>query len=182
VWNKIWHDPVWSKVISALIVAGLGLLVTYFKWWPPIWGGIVAAINFILSDIQIPIWLFAILLVIALGALILALFIFIMSMRTETAPHHRYTQDDFVEMRWRWNYGDAGYIYDVVPFCPNCDMQVYGRPVNTYGVMDRIRFECDSCHTYLGEHDKSWLELEDWIKRLIQKNIRTGNMNQSSLS
>jgi len=34
VLKKIWNDPVWSKVIASVIIAGAGWLTYRQHWWP----------------------------------------------------------------------------------------------------------------------------------------------------
>jgi hypothetical protein len=34
--KKLWHDPVWSKVIAALILSALAAVASYFQLWTPI--------------------------------------------------------------------------------------------------------------------------------------------------
>jgi hypothetical protein len=60
--SKAWHDPVWSKVIAAIILAVLGAIGTYFfNLWPPI-GSIVAQFFQLLAETtNVPNWLLSLL-------------------------------------------------------------------------------------------------------------------------
>lgn len=60
--KRIWHDPVWSKVIAGLILLASAAVIPYFlHWWPSISNFVCGAIVAVMSQTSIPTWLFGIL-------------------------------------------------------------------------------------------------------------------------
>lgn len=46
--KKIWHDPVWSKVIAGVILGiGTAAAVYFLDWWPRIIQSLSAALRFL---------------------------------------------------------------------------------------------------------------------------------------
>ena len=167
--KKLWHDPVWSKVIASVILA-LGMTVTgyFLNWWPTIGG-------FVSSSTLTPNWLLFLLVLLCLPTLIIIGALAWQNVFPST-PHSpswkNYTTDIFFNLRWRWTYGTNGQIYDTHSFCPYCDFQVYAKDVSSYAVIEHIAFHCDSCGCNLGEFQESIYSLESKIKRFVQQKLR----------
>lgn len=176
MFRKLWHDPVWSKVIAGIIL-GLGAvgLADFLNWWPALARQITLAHELLSSSNQVQNWIVIILTLLSLPTILFACYIvfekFFPSSATET-NWQDYKKDNFYGLRWRWKFEDE-LIYDMSMFCPTCDFQVYPMNASSYGA-DRIRFRCDACGTMLGEHEGSLEILEDRVKRLIQQKLRNG--------
>ena len=174
---KLWHDPVWSKVIAAAILFAIAAIWSYFKgWWPSI-GMTIARVLFWMSDRTLtPNWLLSLfsictLLMIGLGAVILWAIIF---PKPVGVNWRTFTTDEFFGIRWRWRFDSSGDIYDVNSFCSACDYQVYAHYVGPYKIVNRIAYRCEDCDRVLGKFEMSKKELEDRVIRSIQKKLRTG--------
>ena len=94
----------------------------------------------------------------------------------DSVTKHEYTQDRFWGVLWRWRYGQDG-IWQVVSFCPNCDMQIY--PSLEYGDMiygkpDGSRFTCDHCGQFDEVVPIHLNQIENSVIRQVQRKLRTG--------
>jgi Zn ribbon nucleic-acid-binding protein len=85
---------------------------------------------------------------------------------------HKYVEDRFLGLVWRWKYGRDGTIYDLSVFCPACDYQI--RPVThtSWTDPDTTMFECDDCGHKVGPLRGSQYDVESQVERKIQKNLR----------
>lgn len=168
--KKLWHDPVWSTVIASLIVAILLGATTYFlNLWPKIWEFLKNGYGLFLSSTEIPYWVLGL-----LGALSLpTIFLFFLFLKKVKEPIWRtYREALFFNLKWRWDYGDDGFIFPLHTFCPHCDLQVYPRDASAYRAVDRIAFECEGCGHRLGEQQESLESLENKVRRFIQQKLR----------
>jgi hypothetical protein len=177
--KKLWHDPVWSKVIAGVILAVSATVATYFlHWWPAIGEFISQCFTFAMASSTTPNWLLFVLgllalpMVILLGAIVREK---IFPPQPSSPSWRSYTTDFFFGLRWRWTYGSRGEIYNAHTFCPNCDFQVFARDVSSYRVIDHIAFHCESCGRHLGEFQESFASLESKTERFIQQKIRNGS-------
>jgi hypothetical protein len=177
--KKLWHDPVWSKVIAGVILATGAAASAYFlDWWPAIGAFAANAYQFALAATSTPNWVLLI-----LGLLSLTTVVFIGALAWQAVYPQKptslswrtYTTDIYFGLRWRWRYFDDGQICDTHTFCPHCDFQVYAHDVSSYSVIDHIAFHCDSCGRHLGEFKESIASLENKTKRFIQQKIRNGS-------
>lgn len=62
--QKLWHDPVWSKVISGGILAAISY--SFYHWWPAIRAGVKWGQGPISESVSLPNWLVALLVLITL--------------------------------------------------------------------------------------------------------------------
>ena len=66
--NKLWNDPVWSKVIAGIILTSGAALGTYFfNWWPAIGHFLSEAYSFALSSTSVPNWILGVIGLLALS-------------------------------------------------------------------------------------------------------------------
>ena len=176
--TRLWHDPVWSKVIAGAILAVGATVATYFlDWWPVIGRFISSSYVVALSSASVPVWVIVLVVLLALPTvLFLAALIWKRLFPSQSSPPSwkLYTSDIYFGLRWRWRYLDEGHIYDMHSFCPHCDFQVYARDVSSYRVISHIAFSCESCGQQLGDFQESLESLENKIKRFIQQKIRNG--------
>lgn len=176
--KKLWNDPVWSKVIAGVILTVCATIGAYFlNWLPIIWRCVENIWAFCLSRSVVPNWLFGLLTILALPAIIAAgAFVWAKIFPSQdTKPDWRvYTNDTFFGLRWRWSYFSDGAISNICSFCPHCDFQVFPYHAGVYRVIERIGFRCDSCGRDLGEFDISYNTLESKVERSIQQKLRNG--------
>jgi len=174
--KKIWHDPVWSKVISAGLLAGV---VALFNWWSEITRASARMWSWLTSYSQAPTWLLLLLSVVSASVFLFLILLVFMGLRkvTDIDPEdwHNYRSDVFFSLRWRWHFESSGQIRELVCFCPECDFQVYPHDAGGYYPGGRVSFHCDSCGRDLGTVDQSFDSLKDKVTRFIQQKIRTGS-------
>jgi len=83
-----------------------------------------------------------------------------------------YVKDGFFDLIWRWKYGTAG-IYDLAPFCSQCDMQVRCTLEYVDTWQTRTGYHCDNCGNHISLEGKHQY-IEDNVTRLIQRKLRSG--------
>ena len=180
--KKLWHDPVWSKIIAAAIISlPAAAWAEYKNWWPSIWQGIAAGMatawNYLLATTPVRHWL--------LGALVLSAVLFVIlltsvaaSLRPGKDPYgklvsfaadwHSYTSDDFFNLKWRWLYRGGEIVLNA--YCPTCDYQVYPDDISDFS--NHINFYCDSCKRRIVTQNESWGSMKGKVTRFIQQKIR----------
>lgn len=173
--KKIWHDPVWSKVIAAAIVAVVAVMAGYvLNWWPKV-GAVL------LQTTLVPNWLLGLL---ALGTALTVLLVVVVvcaGIRQDESlkpEWNSYSTDNFFGLRWRWRYLDGGQPFNIVAFCPRCDLQLHPQQGSGYQATDRIAFRCESCGQFGIELEESESSLEDKTARFIQQKIRNGQWRE----
>jgi hypothetical protein len=175
--KTLWNDPVWSKVISAGILAAVASGGSYaLNWWPTIGGYATQLFMLAIAPSLIANWILVLLVLLALPMLLLiivAAWQWIRPAKQSQPSWKTYLSDEFFGLKWRWQYfGDA--MSDMHTFCPNCDFQVYPERASSYIAVDRIAFRCDSCHRELCTFEDSYEAMENQAKRFAQQKIRTG--------
>jgi hypothetical protein len=172
VFKKIWHDPVWSKVISAAIIAAVAAAYAYYKGWlPAVLHRIVSGWIYVISPIAIPRWLLVALVLLGLYAVLITVKA-LLPQKPAGPNWTSYTTDSFDGLRWRWRYYGHE-IHNLYSFCPHCDFQVYPDDTSSYAA--RIGFRCESCGRNLGTVRGPYGAFQDKITRLIQQKLRTGS-------
>src|SRR5450755_704308 len=173
--KTLWKDPVWSKVISAVILAAASAAGTYaLNWWPIIGNLATRAGAFGAATSNVANWLLGVLALMALPALLLVItlaWIWVRPTKQDARNWRAYVSDEFFGLRWQWQYS-GGVMSDMYTFCPHCDFQVYPESASAYSAVDRIVFRCESCHHELGVFDESYGSLENKAKRFAQQKIR----------
>lgn len=192
--RRIWHDPVWSKVIATGLCVAIPWVVNrLFHWWS--WSALFIKFEnalrkgwaFALSTSPTPHWL------IGLAGLVIILFIAVLvsalmptarseeqilpigrSAGLDQPAWHAYTTDTFYKVRWRWTYENSGQATIPVCFCPRCNCQLVVHNLGQMTGMDTSGFYCVSCDKYVEKIDKSLDEVEQGVTLLIQKNPRNG--------
>lgn len=176
--KKLWHDPVWSKVIAGLILAaGAGTTGYFLHWWRAIGATVGPCYTLLLAATSVPNWILFLFGLLSLPTVILLgviIWLKIFPSKPASPSWQTYTTDLFFGLRWRWKYLRDGQIYDATTFCPHCDFQVYAQNVSAYRIVDHIAFQCESCGSQLGDFQESFASLEDKVKRFIQQKIRNG--------
>jgi hypothetical protein len=176
VWRlicKVWADPVWSKVISAGIIATFIWLAPHV-FWAVLWGWLVRTFEFFDASTEVSNWLLGIL-VLGCGATLVGLSLLIVSVfREQPDPLRDYHTDCFLSMIWRWKYASSAEIYDLIPFCPNCDFQIVPRFAGAYRIVERYSFHCEDCRLFTLERDEYFDDTLLIVKRSIHKKIRSG--------
>lgn len=177
MWKKVWTDPVWSKVISAGILAAIALVGSYLlNWWPAIGQYLAQGLAFARTESQIPNWLTGLLAVLSLPTLLVMLALawhFVLTAKADAPSWQTYTSDNFFGLRWRWRYLRES-LSDMHTFCPHCDFQVFPERASAFAAVDRISFHCESCDRALGTFDESYESLENKACRFVQQKLRNG--------
>lgn len=139
--------------------------------WNIAWRLLRAVLKWLASSITIPIWIFLLLLLGTVGLFLVMILIGVVAkLKTRETD---YTSDIFLGLRWRWRYSKSG-IYSLASFCPKCDLQIHPCNASSYDVVPRIAFNCEDCGNTLATFDTTYDEIENRVKRYIQKNLRTG--------
>ena len=175
--KRLWRDPVWSKVISGLILAvWAGAVTRFLGWWPRIAAMMAFVVNWLRERSVLPNWATMMLIAVVAASALSALrrFAKVLAATSAAGPHwSTYTSDEFFGLRWRWRYA-GGDIVDAWTFCPSCDLQVYPRNASAYSSVDRIAFKCESCGRELATMDEPYEAVKDRAIRFIQQRLRTG--------
>lgn len=179
MWKKIWNDPVWSKVISWVIIGLLGIIVTIFMGWFSIVGSWISSVHkFLIEKNPISNWITIILMVLSgLGLLFLTIDIWnrISPPEADKPGWYSYTEDMFHNLLWRWGYDKDGNITRPCVYCPNCDCQLS----ITEGDFDPSvmsmthSYQCPSCgKVHINNTRSSHGEIISKIMKLIDMNKR----------
>lgn len=178
--KRTWHDPVGSKVIAEGII-GIGILLAVSSiavWWTELLSWFGKAWTFLGAATLVPNWLIgAALLIIGvalLGGILIAIAIARQEVQSPTNPLREYKQDELLGIAWRWSYFQGTTVYNLVPFCPLCDFQIRPCYTNPHPVMDEITFSCEDCGKFQKSFPERYEAVEDLVKRLIHKKLRTG--------
>ncbi len=177
--RKHWHDPVWSKVIAATILAIAAVIGTYLlDWWPIISRMLKATLDFAFSSTAIPNWLLGILVVsLLLVLIIIGLVIWNKRHSGQLAPNWlSYTTYTFFSIRWTWRYDETKKIIDLYSFCTDCDFQIYPQPNHDFlDQFTHIQFHCENCGRNFGKFQEGIAQFENKVIRHIQRKIRNGS-------
>lgn len=169
--KKIWHDPVWSKVIAAGVLGLLGWLTYRWRLWAALRDEIVAAWTFLGSTSPVRHWvlgLLTVVMMVAVATAVLILWIVLSGRSRPPAPDWRaYTTDVFYDLRWRWRYED-GRIGGLSPFCPRCG---YALVPEDWGM--NLHFQCDKCPREYTVR-QSWHSLLSKVERLVYQKLSSG--------
>ena len=172
--KKIWHDPVWSKVIAVGVIAVIAAGITTAKGaWQSVWAEIIGAFLWLGETSAIYNWLWllwAIVTLIVMGMIAIA---FVQNRTMETVSFKEYNEEVFFDVQWRWQYADT-MIVNLTSFCSNCDYQVFADSGLPYGASQPTVFQCEDCEYSPKPIDCSASELESRVKRSIHKRLRNG--------
>ena len=118
--SNIWHDPVWSKVIAAVIVALGGLLVSAIKSLCSQESFGTALLNVL--SFKVSVWIvLSVIFIVVLGVALLK-----KHAHKPTPPFvTEFTSGIYQKQQWqwRWRWDDEErcyYIYDLSVKCPKC--------------------------------------------------------------
>ena len=169
-----------SKIFVEVVAAVIAAWVIYLcrSWIPVLWkwlGNLFAgAWRFLWSSHPINGCLLVLFVACSLVVFLQLLRAFLS--RKPSAPpgsnEYEYRKDSFFGVTWRWEYGQHG-VFNVVPFCPMCDMQI--RPSLDYvgSFEHRTGYNCDNCGHQTsvdGQHEY----IEDQVTRQIHRKLRSG--------
>lgn len=164
--------PVRTRIISALTVILVVSLTAYF--FPGGWAWVFAkagdAWHWFVGPATVPIWLLVLLCLFALAFFVAVTFLILAARNADQALD--FTETELFAIRWRWRYGQHG-IFDLVSFCPHCDLQVYAKPTtSSHGGFNAVVYHCDDCNRQLHHFDQDRDEVENLVTRKIQQTIR----------
>src|SRR2546425_1435846 len=171
--KAIWADPVWSKVIAAVIIAAFGLGVThFFNLWPTISSGVSTALGFLRTATPVSNWLLGLFIICTLlVVLVIGSAIWQHIFPAQSVTWRSYTTDTFMGLIWHWQYASDRDIYNLYCCCLQCQYQVFPAPNGFYSII----FRCDSCGSVTGPFDEEMRSLESKVTRLIHQKLRTGS-------
>jgi hypothetical protein len=179
--TKIWHDPVWSKVIATGILGILGIAITsWFQWWPAIGAAAHATWALLIADTATPNWLLIILALCTFAVcfcLAALLWGWLAPAKLRGAQEPQWTDylaDTFLDLRWRWTF-QGHHPRNIAAFCPKCDYQLSYRSDGRFGMTLSIAFHCDACQWASHRFEEDYLELESKIERFVQQKLRNGS-------
>lgn len=173
--KKIIQKALKHPAISGLIAAVLAPTIAgIIGWgWQAFWNLISSIPAWLVSGVTIPIWLLLI-----IGGI--SVYEILRIAYTLISHEHRerwqdYTEDVFFGVVWRWRYSSYVGITDFRQFCPNpeCDMELTIIPRTIRGTRNTVLYyTCEYC----GKTDRlcegSMNEIQDFISKVIKKNIR----------
>lgn len=171
-WKTLWSDPVWSKVISAAIIAvAVGAGSYFLKWWPAIGKAVSAAGRFLVAKTPVWNWLLGVAAIYIALTLIEARLVHNKKRRKPSVPP--YIEDVFFGVRWRWRYSGTE-IVNLHCLCLGCGLQVYFFNIGPFAAIPRLGARCDDCGQRSDEYDGDGEMLESHVIRLIHRNLRHG--------
>lgn len=181
----IWKDPVWSKVISVAILAGLASIWATVKGkWPAIgaglWSLLTSAWVWLGSASEVWNWLLLVLVAISLVVAYVVIRLYIESRTESIAPltFRDYRKDHFEGLDWYWSYNAVDAIILLHPCCPQCQLQLEGKyQYSGHGGL-RITYTCESCNAVRAKFEEHEDSVKDRIQRFIQQKLRTGSWKQ----
>ena len=175
---KAWKDPVWSKVISAGLLA---LFISPFAIWlglfPYIRSALLTVNSWIKVKLEIPVWQ----IILILPLLIFSIPIFKL-LRHKSEPRYlKYKRDNIIGIEWSWKYSHTTYndtddIYGLTPRCPDCK-SILDINKNFAPLVHCINDECNwrwqntIRFTNKGHHSS---QLYDKVLTEIDRKIHTG--------
>lgn len=160
---KIWHDPVWSKVISGIILGIFGAVVTLIY-------SVIKEIKFlealiVFYDIFISILFFQVSLIWIILIIIIIYFLRkVLKNRFKLKPEWlNYKNDILKKYLWTWEYKYDEYdekwqIVEMSPHCHNCECILHYKSGN---------IECPNCGNIYGYN--YYEDLEEIKKMIINK-------------
>ena len=162
--------------VAVLVAAPIMIAVV---WW--FWAKLAVILiwlwtTLVLTSYPAPGWLLAVLLLLAL----VTIGRFLIGLRGPSrTAYATYVQDSFYGAVWRWSWRLNG-IYNIRPFCPNCDTELVYDDSSCRSLLrdiPRTDFFCEICHSTIasiqgGDHGYAISAI--W--RQIDRKIRTGEV------
>lgn len=180
--KKAWSDPVWSKVISAGILAIIaGVWVIFAQYYPAALSAYETVRKVALDSTPVPNWL------LVLGAPILGLLLIKVvpkkkALEKPSDPEWRqYTKDRFMGLDWTWSWSSTNQITNVHSLCPNCKCQIDARYEGRRPNESAYRFDCDLCGFKAEPQVGKYAEIERKVVRLAEQEIRTNTWPRVAL-
>jgi len=175
--RKIWSDPVWSKVISAGIIAVLLSVWAYLSGYVPVFMACLRQVwMFATSYSSVPNWALGV-----GGLLALATLIRIVALawpnkpETSTVPKwKRYRKDSFFGVVWAWDYNANDQPSHIHVLCPECQCQIAPVYEDRWPIGTYYHFDCDACGHKVEPVKGVYEEIENRVIRFVQKKLRTG--------
>jgi len=182
--EKIWKDPVWSKVISVGILLLVGIISDhYISWWKELKINFNKFIFNCTQTIELEYWKFYLLI---LGSFFFFLLIILIlhgiikensNQNKPTPSWKKYTTDIFFGVECHWEYSDFSTApINIYYLCPSCQYQLYPlRHSNVHYIDSTTIFKCENCNTTYEEIFTNPIYVENKIILKVQQKIRTGS-------
>ncbi len=165
--KRIWHDPVWSAVIAAIIIAILGVLFYLFR---------KTILPFLGESIHIQLWLFIILCILS----ILQCVRITRHIKNKLFPSNNIInklegfEEKIDNLIWKGQYKTSTCeVERLSSFCPDCDLQVVSpRPVyNDFEDLTGNEYVCEHCNKRLFYYIEG-IDHNTYVKREIERRLR----------
>ncbi len=171
--KRIWHDPVWSKVIAGAVIALFtGLIGNNLGVWPAVKSYFWSIIDFELRRASIPNGI----IIIGVIPLVFSLYVIAKILRfwRQSEDWHDYTSDEYENLRWVWKWSSSEdyKISELKIFCPSCRLEIHGSP--NEGFPNEAQYYCDNCRKALRLIGKSPQDVADQAIREFERRARTG--------
>jgi hypothetical protein len=170
--KKVWIDPVWSKVLGAIILALISGIVEFFTKVKPltcIFNLLKQFIIIFAYKITIPIWG---LILIALPT-IFFIVIFIIILISKPPPRliswQDYKMDNIDGIKWVWSWYRND-VSDLIALCPVCMCELESKQ-HPYKLGTDLY--CQKCDKYI-DLNTSMNEFKEKVKKEIRRRVRTG--------
>jgi hypothetical protein len=173
--KEIWRDPVWSKVISAAIIAIAAVVGTFLLalFSQPVSTGLAHGWTYVAADAMVPRWLLGLLILSALATAVWIAIITIARLRASPDAWLSYTEDEFHFVQWRWDLDKEYGVSNIRGFCPACDFELDVDVENTRKGLCTTTYRCPCQQISMPFHDNP-NGVHDRVKKTVEQRIRNG--------
>jgi hypothetical protein len=184
--KAIWRDPVWSKVISAAIIAITVSAGTFVlaRWSGPFSNALSATWAYVVGDAVIPRWMLAGICAWAVAASYVLYLVALITKESKAVQKSQitwtsYVEDEFLNLRWRWQINSSARVFSLTAYCVSCDMELTDTS-DGFGFGDQTTiFECANCNKPEIRFDEPIYEVKSRVTKLIQLAARNGSWQQA---
>ena len=166
-------NPIWERAAAGIIV---GLVLWLLSWafglLPRPANLVKNVASLLLTNLSVPCWTVILLCLICTPTI----WRLVVRLRKRKAPFRSYCEDCFLEVRWRWNYSVWNHVVELQCFCIDDDTEL--SLSNSFG---QTHLRCETCGRSYGPFDGSRAYLWDAARRQVERKIRTGEWEKSSL-
>jgi hypothetical protein len=182
-WHKR-HPFLFAIVVALLPIALASIAAERFGSWAHVLTLTQSLGLWSVAPVTISRWLYVLLfsgVLLLLIVVLLVLGVATFSHGAAMPAHLPYTQDNFLNLVWRWRWANHGPA-DCQPFCPVCDLQIV--PVfdsgSIMGGTSSVSYSCNQCQ-------KTWhvatytnpSQVQHDVSLLVERNVRQAQFNPS---
>ncbi len=174
------ENTIRNSVIAGLAIAAIVGAFSYF--FPKGLASVIekissafsATLSWLGSAWSIPVWIALILILFSLlflTGITLLLIAYLEGKKEPQTPAGKpFTEFTFRGIKWRWRLTPHG-VENITPYCPTCDLQVYGRD-ESWSYPPRTIYKCDYGHWNSQEFEITDSEVKNMVEREIHRQIR----------